>query len=296
MNPAAFALAAFLAVMVGCQGSPTALPNERPEAAGAESPQDGVPNPAGPTMRVSLPVDDGSVDGISVLTWAIDDNPSVIAAFFDAHDPADLPADVKANLSKNGLAIAQTTLAALPDALAALGGTSASVSSWLGQATQWHRVAGANLSAPSACIVSGTTRRLAPGALQLLLRGWTVPLEDGAVVDLELLSVHIPGGPIPGARRTSTETFPAAGFFTSVPRGAVFLITSVTPRAKGSSSRGPSAGPPVEVPPTLGELLLPPNEDETLASSRRPILVVIPLMSSGHFASEPRIDSASSPP
>ncbi|MSR28861.1 MAG: hypothetical protein EXS03_04695 [Phycisphaerales bacterium] len=249
-----------------------------------------------PMMRVSLPVDDGTNTGIALLTWAIDDNTAVIETFFHAHRPTCIPPEVQANLARNGLAVAQTTLDGLPEALNALGGTSMSVSAWLSQATQWHRIAHTNLPELTACVVNGKSQRLLPGSLQLLVRGWTVPLERGAVTDLELVPMHLPGGSVPGARRTASEPFASAALSVSLPRRAVLLVTSMTPRGKSSSSRGPSAGPPVTAPPTLGELLLPSTSDESLASRRRPVLVIGPLMLADHFAEESPLESPPSTP
>ncbi len=279
-------------VMAACATTPT---GDRPEAA-VPPPTLPVIDPSAPMMQVSLPIDDGSVDGIVVLSWAIDDNGSVIDAFFTAHPPADIAATSVAAMRRNGLALATTTLVELPKVLRALGGTSITVSSWLGQATQQTQIAARNLDHSTACVIDGGSRRLDAGSLQLLLRGWTVPLEVGAVTDIEVVPVHTPGGSIPGARRTASESFPSAGFFAAMARGSVLLITSATPRQSSASTRGPTAGPPVSLPPTLGEMLLGRPTDQSLASARRPMLVVIPLISGAHFAAANPIDSSTPSP
>ncbi len=283
-------------IIASCAGPNATNPTERPDAVVDEGSAATETSPAAPMMRVSLPVDDGSADGIAVLTWAIDDNTAVIDHFFDQHPPTALSDEQRSGLTRSGFSVAQSTLDALPEDLVALGGTSSNVSTWLGQATQWHRVASSNVPEGAACVVNGGARRLACGTLQLLLRGWSVPLEKNAVVDLELLTAFIPGGAVPGARRTTTETFPTAGFFASLDRGQVLLITSHAPRVRTASGRGPVAGPPVAPPPNVAELLLPADLAESLPSKRRVVLVIVPVMPNHLFAPTTPVDSPSREP
>lgn len=282
----------FLGAIVACEVAPQ---GERPLDKASEPPAEASPA-TGPMVRVSLPVDDGTADGIVALAWAFEDNASVINAWLDAHPPKSVAAESLTALRRNGFVLGETTLNDLPEALRALGGTSITISSWLGQATHWHQIAARHIDSPTACVVDGGSRRLEPGALQLLLRGWTVPLEEGAVTDIEIVPLHTPGGRVPGARRTAAESFPSGGLFASLARGSVLLITSDTPRGSSRMQRGPTAGPPASVPPTLGELLLERTLDESLASPRRPFLVIVPLITGAHFAAAPPVDSAAPAP
>lgn len=245
-----------------------------------------------PLMRVTLPIDDGNSDGIAVVRWQVLDNPTVIATFFQEHPPTTIdPSKVK-QLASNGLLVAQVKLEEVPNALAQLGGTYANIRAWLGQATDWHQLTSLPIRGSLATVVNGSTRRLSDGSLQLLLRGWTVPLESGAVTDIEILPVFSPGGRVPGARATLREPIQTAGLFASLERGSALMLTGMPPKsARATTSIGPSAGPPVTPPRTLGELLLTQLSDESQPIPQRPLVLIIPLLPAHHFPIEAPVDS-----
>lgn len=189
--------------------------------------------------------------------------------------------------------VAEVELTALPTALDELGGTYANIRAWLGQATTWSQLASFQVRGSLAIVVDGSTHRLTDGAIQLLLRGWTVPLESGAVTDIEILPTFLAGGEVPGARTTAREPFPSAGFFVSLQRGSALLITGTVPKsARASSSHGPSAGPPVAPPPTIGELLLTRPNSDSDPLPQRPFIVIIPMIPSSNFFEDAPVESA----
>lgn len=240
-----------------------------------------------PLMRVTLPIDDGRSDGIAVVRWQVFDNPTVIATFFQEHPPTAIDQAKLKQLASNGLLVAQVKLEAIPEALAQLGGTYANIRAWLGQATDWHQLTSLPIRGSLATVVNGSSRRLSDGSLQLLLRGWTVPLESGAVSDIEILPVFSPGGRVPGARATVREAIPSAGLFASLERGDALILTGMAPKsARATSTHGPSAGPPVAPPRTLGELLLTQVTDESQPIPQRPLVLIIPLLPAHHFPIE----------
>lgn len=245
-----------------------------------------------PLMRVTLPIDDGSSDGIAVVRWQVYDNPTVISTFFQEHPPTAIEQSKVKQLASNGLLVAQVELDQIPDALAQLGGTYANIRAWLGQATDWHQLTALPIRGSLATVVNGSSRRLTDGSLQLLMRGWTVPLESGAVTDIEILPVFAPGGRVPGARATLREPITSAGLFASLERGSALILTGMAPKSsRASSTHGPSAGPPVAPPRTLGELLLTQLTDETQPIPQRPLVLIIPLLPAHHFPIAAPVDS-----
>ena len=245
-----------------------------------------------PMKHITLPVDDGASDGIAVIRWQIFDNQSVISTFFKKNPPSGISTEIQKQLASNGFMVAEVKLSALPNALEDLGGTYANIRAWLGEATTWSQLTSFQIRGSYAAVIDGSTHRLNDGAIQLLMRGWTVPLESGAVTDVEILPAFLAGGEVPGARTTAREPFPSAGFFVSLQRGSVLLITGMTPKSsRESSTRGPFAGPPVASPPTLGELLLTRPNEESAPIPQRPFIVLIPLISANNFFDNTPLES-----
>ena len=299
-------LAALMALIVGCAATnatsdssiqaSTRSSAERPEW---ESPSTGnaaedanSSTSKSPMKHITLPVDDGASDGIAVIRWQIFDNQSVISTFFKKNPPSGVSNEIQKQLASNGFMVAEVKLSALPNALEDLGGTYANIRAWLGEATTWSQLTSFQIRGSYAVVINGSTHRLNDGAIQLLMRGWTVPLESGAVTDVEILPAFLAGGEVPGARTTAREPFPSAGFFVSLQRGRVLLITGMTPKgSRESSTRGPFAGPPVASPPTLGELLLTRPNEESAPIPQRPFIVIIPLISANNFFDNAPLES-----
>lgn len=299
-------LAALMALIVGCAATnatsdssiqaSTRSSAERPEW---ESPSTGnaaedanSSTSKSPMKHITLPVDDGASDGIAVIRWQIFDNQSVISTFFKKNPPSGVSNEIQKQLASNGFMVAEVKLSALPNALEDLGGTYANIRAWLGEATTWSQLTSFQIRGSYAVVINGSTHRLNDGAIQLLMRGWTVPLESGAVTDVEILPAFLAGGEVPGARTTAREPFPSAGFFVSLQRGSVLLITGMTPKgSRESSTRGPFAGPPVASPPTLGELLLTRPNEESSPIPQRPFIVIIPLISANNFFDNAPLES-----
>lgn len=299
-------LAALMALIVGCAATnatsessiqaSTRSSAERPEW---ESPSTGnaaedanSSTSKSPMKHITLPVDDGASDGIAVIRWQIFDNQSVISTFFKKNPPSGVSNEIQKQLASNGFMVAEVKLSALPNALEDLGGTYANIRAWLGEATTWSQLTSFQIRGSYAVVINGSTHRLNDGAIQLLMRGWTVPLESGAVTDVEILPAFLAGGEVPGARTTAREPFPSAGFFVSLQRGSVLLITGMTPKgSRESSTRGPFAGPPVASPPTLGELLLTRPNEESAPIPQRPFIVLIPLISANNFFDNAPLES-----
>jgi hypothetical protein len=242
-----------------------------------------------PTRDVWIPSDDGSTDGLVVLRWQVPDNSDAVHAFFEANKPTLLNDSAQDRLLGNGIRVAAVPMEKLGASLDSLGGTASSIRLWLGQAHAWTQVNALSLRGPCAVLVDGSTRRLSGGTLQLLIRGWTVPLERGAVTDVELQPAFLAGGAVPGARSSARETFTGVGFSVALERGTALLVTSAPPRAL-SAGKGPAAGPPVLPPATLGEMLLGRQGGDRDLLRLRPVVVIAPMIASRHFEGVAAVD------
>ena len=299
MPHAAIALVAALGVALGaagCAGAPTET--GRPEG----EPGDAAPVTEVaadmPSMRVSMPVDRGDVDGLVTLTWQVPENESVIRTWFASHEPSGTAPAELARIAAQGWAVAQVPLDALPDALVALGGSFGQTRTWHGQALEWREIAGARVEGGAAVMMGSRPARLSDGIVSLMLRGWTVPLEVGAVYDVELVPMQRmpPGGSAQTPARERIEWFADAAITLELPRGSATLIAGLTPpAARGTRS---TTGPFTASAPTIGEFLLVPMPDRASALPRRTVLVLIPLIAAAHIDPDmvPAVPSASDPP
>ena len=281
---AAVALVAGIALAagsVGCTGAAAA--SGRPEGQAGDSAPVAEAASDMPSMRVTLPVDRGDVDGLVTLTWQVPDNESVLRTWFSEHDPAGTDADARTRMSAQGWAIAQVALEALPDALVAMGGSFGQTRTWHGQALEWREIAGTRVEGGAAVMLGSRPSRLADGVVSLMLRGWTVPLEVGAVYDVEIVPMQrMPAGAgAQSARRERSEWFADAAITLELPRGSATLLTGMSPAAPRGARR--SAGPFTAAAPTLGEFLLVPMPDRAAALPRRTVIVLIPLIADAHI-------------
>ena len=251
-----------------------------------------------PSMRVTMPVDRGDVDGLVTLTWQVPENESVIRTWFASHEPSGTDPSELARIASQGWAVAQVPLEALPDALVSLGGSYGQTRTWHGQALEWREISGARVEGGAAVMMGPRPARLSDGVISLMLRGWTVPLEVGAVYDVELVPMQrTPAGAGTQAlARGRGEWFGDAAITLELPRGSATLIAGLAPAAKRGA--GPSTGPFTASAPTIGEFLLVPMPDQASALPRRTVLVLIPLIADAHIDPEvaPVVPSESAAP
>lgn len=287
MPHVAIALVAALGVGMGvggCAGTPSQ--SGRPEG----EPGDSAPFTEAaadmPTMRVTMPVDRGDVDGLVTLAWQVPDNSSVLRAWFASNPPPGLDAAEMSRIAAHGWAVAQVRLDALPDALASLGGSFGQVRTWHGQALEWREIAGTRIEGGAAVMVGSRPSRLPDGIVSLMLRGWTVPLEIGAVYDVELVPMQrtpaLTGAP--AAARERSEWFAGAAITLELPRGSATLLAGLAPDAARGAR--PTTGPFTAAAPTIGEFLLVPAADRAAALPRRTVIVLIPLIADIHIDPE----------
>lgn len=223
-------------------------------------------SPPGPAVRTVSPPPPASLTpavrdadprlGIEVRQWLVEaDAPllaSTIAAWADEGQDA-----TPGLLLEEGFSVATGPSSELVAVLTALGGTRTDLKVWHGQALEWRDLSGVNLPGTTIAIAGGRPLAVPPGRLALRMRGWIQPMEEGAACEIEL-SVRWKA-----QRRSSIglETAVDDGaawigdlaMLRSVERGQAIVIVSVPPPIAIDGS-----GPPVETPPTLGELVLAP--------------------------------------
>jgi hypothetical protein len=255
---------------------------------------------------------DPNANGLEALTWSILDDEAAIAAAFRRHsmrqpDPVAAAGLDRESLQREGFRVEALRNDSLVEFLAELGGTTVALSVWHGQAIDWRELAHRRLDGSLVAMLDGRPRRLEPGWLRLVLRGWTLPLEDGAVSDATLevrwapetadssrITLRRP------SRRTEPDTL-LGPFRLEIPREVCLVVTSraseepldaddrteapLRPEIDAEAVRSGGAGPPAELPRTLGEILL--REGGT--PPRRTILVLRPRLPDTLFPPVTRI-------
>jgi hypothetical protein len=144
-----------------------------------------APPGAAASAQSILPTPD---NGLQVRQWRVPDDPDAIASALVRHARGgflDTPASRR--LDRNGLRFVRVSTGDLETLLADLGGATRSVDTWHGQACDWRAVADWPIEATGrALAVDGRVRRFEGGRLQLMIRAWTIQMEDGPSVRLQL--------------------------------------------------------------------------------------------------------------
>ncbi|MCA9285649.1 MAG: hypothetical protein KDA22_10560 [Phycisphaerales bacterium] len=202
-------------------------------------------------------------NGLMVLRWVVRDDPTRVQAMVDAYGrPYDGNDAVASALARNGFVLAAVPTGALESAGAELGEHLTDVQVWHGQAPQWREGQHASLGRSDlAVLVDGHARILNGGVLNLLLRSWTVPMEDGAFLQVEFVPQYEP--PIAGGYRKLLGTDRLEGdVFRELlvelqlrPDECWILTASGTGSSREAGIGPPAIGPDVLLPPTLGQLL-----------------------------------------
>jgi hypothetical protein len=262
---------------------------------------------------------DPSANGLEVLTWSVVDDEAAIAAAFRRHaqrdpDPVAAAGLDREALRREGFRIEAVPKDSLVEFLAEVGGTTVALSVWHGQAVDWRELSHRRLDGPLVAMLGGRPRRLEPGWLRLLLRGWTLPLEDGAVCESTLEVRWAPETADSGRltlRRPTRRAVPdtlLGPFRLEIAREVCLVVTSrpseepldsdareeppPRPEIDAGAVRTGGAGPPAELPRTLGEILL----RELGTPPRRTILVLRPRLPDTLFPPVTRVGGPPAPP
>jgi hypothetical protein len=242
----------------------------------------------------------------------------IAAALLRYQDGQALGEPTRARWERNGLRVIRVRLEVLDSLRADLGRLTREFDAWHGQAVEWRSlVEGPIADAGTAVAVDGRVRRYAGGRIHLMLRGWTLLMETGPELYVELASEYRrsragPIGQLLGRRNVDRDRFASLAVDLELEPGYAYVIASAAPGEEWTADAfGPGAGevtpndetstgelearsdagseesvesglgPAVTAPLTIGELLLCP---ETGRPQRELILLV------------PRIPDALFPP
>ena len=209
-------------------------------------------------------------DGLEVRQWAIsadlDHVAATLAAFADgeATDAARLEA-----LRRNGLALVRVPRGDLARLREALGVATLNLTAWHGQVYEWRELLRRRVGpGPTALAIDGRVRRYEPGAIRLMARAWTVPMETGPYLGLELLPVYeTPRAAsldrLLGTRGLSGEALHSLALELALAPGHAWILTgSIRDAERSDADEAPEAGPAATMPATVGELLFSGPTDQ----------------------------------
>ncbi len=260
----------------------------------------------------------GEDNGLEVVRWSVSDNETLLRRAVGRYAVRDVPlgATVQA-LERHGFRAAVIRDEDLPRFLIDVGGTTRAVAVWYGQVPGWREVTRTMLESPRVAMVDGRAERLRPGWLRLMVRAWTVPLEEGGVLEVQVAPQLVGDTseaaglqPTLATRDTLRGTlWPDASLHLELPRDTALILLSAPARVdeeedpEGPPERpdDPGVGPLVELPPLLGELLLtdyeakPPRRSVLVLRARLPDILFADPMSLPEATGEvPGIDAESS--
>lgn len=271
--------------------------------------------PAGPlaaaTTLIERPRTAAEENGLEIVRWSVADRENVIRRAMARH------ADSSSRRRMDVVALEQAGLRAvivrdehLPSLLADFGGTTTAVATWYGQVPQWREAARASILAPQPVMVEGRAEQFAVGWLRLMVRGWTVELEDGGRFELQVVPQWVRETPelssLTNRDQLRGRIFAGASIAVELERNTSLVLLAAPPStAEEEDPEGPPSaarsesrrGPPVVLPPTPGELLLvdvaarPPRRIVLLFRARLPDTLF-----PSNASSNPSADQSDLPP
>ncbi len=221
-------------------------------------------------------------NGLLLRKWVVPDKADRIgAALLRYRDGQVLDAKTAESLRRNGFRLVRIRADQIDDLLGDLGVGPSDVAAWHGQIVEWRELFKRPISGPGATLaISGRVRSIPPGQLRLMGRSWTVMMEDGPYLTLELHpQLRRPQEPslyrLLGDTDLQGEVLGALAIEIRLEPGYAYVLTGGTPAVERIDSLGNPAGPTVETPDTLGEFLFSQRTEPPL----RTLLVFVPRIS-----------------
>lgn len=289
-----------------------------PEGPGSAPPPGapGAPGAGWPAQSI-LPTAD---NGLQVRQWRVTDDPDAIASALVRHARGEfIDTQTARRLGRNGLRFVRVPAEEVETLLADLGGATLSVDTWHGQACDWRAVADWPIETTGrALAVDGRVRRFEGGRLQLMIRSWTIQMEDGPSVRLQLEGRYDRSQPtrldqVMGRPAVEGRRLPSISLDLLLEAGYAYVLTGEPPGSEWGRSEddaGPgqedvesreagqeeddslaereSIGPEALPPLTVGELLF---RREGLPAARQ-LLVFVPRIPDRLFPPEGGAGSA----
>ncbi len=245
-------------------------------------------------------------NGLLVRRWVVTDSTAQIgAALMRYGDGAALSEAATLRLRRDGLRLVRIRAEQVDGLLAELGLTPLDVSGWHGQVVEWRELLAQPIPAEGEVVaVAGRVRTLEQGMLRLVARAWTVPMEDGPSLYLELVPELIAPRrlsiqDILGTPERPPEVLADLMVRTRLQPGSALVLTGEAPSAEwlappadaepGGTSRDQQDGddeseparsdfgPETTAPDTLGEFLFRNPGEPPL----RTLLVFVPRLPGG---------------
>ncbi len=221
-------------------------------------------------------------NGLLLRRWVVSDNADRIgAALLRYSDGQVLDARTDESLRRNGMRLVRVRADQTDDLLGDLGVGPSDVAAWHGQVVEWRELYQRPVIGPGATLaVSGRVRSIPAGQLRLMGRSWTVLMEDGPYLTLELLpQLWRPQEPslyrLLGDADRQGEVFGTLAIEIELETGYAYVLTGETPALEWTDPPRDPAGPNVETPDTLGEFLFSQRTEPPL----RTLLVFVPRIS-----------------
>ncbi len=184
-------------------------------------------------------------NGLRVRRWRVADRTEVIEAALLRYSNGDaVEEEIQARLERNGFRLVRIALEDIENLLAVLGGAMLDMDGWHGQAYDWRDVA-TRLIDPEgmAMAVDGRVRRFSDGELRLMVRGWTLRMEDGPYFYLEMLPELDMSRPnrleqALGRDVFEGERFTAVSFDLLLESSYAYVLTCETPGVEWGADNG----------------------------------------------------------
>lgn len=230
--------------------------------------------------------------GLQLRQWIVADDSDAIRRAVQTHgQPADIGIEARQRLERNGLRMITLPTEAVEPFLADLGGTTLDVDAWYGQVFTWQELHATRVSdLGQAVAVNGRVRRYVDGRWELAFRGWSLSMEDGSKIYLQVVPQYQPAGGdlrrLLEPARAAARPVPSLNIEMLLNGTEALVITGAAPDEAwtddlaeaetddpGTDSDSDPMGPVLERPPTLGELLLVSRET---TPPTRGMLVLVP--------------------
>ncbi len=221
-------------------------------------------------------------NGLLLRKWVVSDKPDRIdAALSRYRDGQAVDAKTDQSLRRNGMRLVRVRADQVNALLRDLGAGPSDVTAWHGQVVEWRELYQRPVSGLGATLaVSGRVRSIPLGQIRLLGRSWTVLMEDGPYLTLELLpQLRRPQEPslyrLLGNAYLQGEVFRALAIEIELEHGYAYVLTGEAPVDEWIDPPRDPVGPTVETPDTLGEFLFSQRTKPPL----RTLLVFVPRIS-----------------
>ncbi len=247
-------------------------------------------------------------NGLEVRKWLLEDNSQrIMSALTQLGSQPIIDATSDQRFQKNGFRLRRIPVNDVDYLLELLGGTTLNATAWHGQILEWRELHSASLEPQGqALAIDNSVRRLQPGIVHLMIRAWTVLLEDAPYLHVEMMPVYDPPADDQLMRlfereRTTGQSLSEAALDIKLSSGYAYILTCESPTTSWDSfdnettetpteeslteedfSRNQSIftrdkpidplGPTTTPPTTIGQLLFSSRSNQ----SRRCMLVLIP--------------------